>query len=176
MRKRSDWVRPQCFSARKRYLLSSSFRISCWLCLRYTMYSLFSYKTHILHCSMIQKHRKKDRSVCLCNYQRVSVGSSSELLLQSLRLVPHLQLIHSPTALQHSKHVSLAYLSGSKRKSLWNLHQYTPHPTWHSSPWPAALQPGTNETKAEREKPMWWNCGLVQTVFFIKLVMLFDQI
>ncbi len=45
--------------------------------------------------------------VCLCNYQRVSVGSSSELFLQSLCLVPHLQLIHSATTLQHRKQLDL---------------------------------------------------------------------
>lgn len=40
-----DWERPQCFSARNRYLLSSSFSASFWLSLRNRTYSLPSY-TH----------------------------------------------------------------------------------------------------------------------------------
>lgn len=112
MRKSSDWVRPQCFSAKKRYLLSSSFRISCWLCLRYNMYSLFSWKhTHVWEMTHGTDVLLPDRvsaqiwmRVNQCSvYQRVSVGSSSELFLQSFCLVSHLQLVHSATPLCHRK-------------------------------------------------------------------------
>lgn len=45
-----DWIRPQCFSARKRYRLSSSSKASRWLSLRKCMYSLPSWghiNTHV---------------------------------------------------------------------------------------------------------------------------------
>lgn len=45
--------------------------------------------------------------LCLCNYQRVSVGSSSELFLQSFCLVSHLQLVHSAAPLRHRKPLDL---------------------------------------------------------------------
>lgn len=60
---------------------------------------------HTMTYSYTQRFRNTTPSKpCLWVYQRVSVCSSSELFLQSLSLVPHLQLIHSATTLQHSKH------------------------------------------------------------------------
>lgn len=58
-------------------------------------------------CVYVGLHNEYRVYIYICVYQGVSVGSSSELFLQSFCLIPHLQLIHSATTLQHSKQFDL---------------------------------------------------------------------